>query len=266
MNCPTCIKEMKKFRYFQVEIDRCQYCGGLWLDGNELRLFIEKGLIPRQLLTDYCTDVRNAKVDEGERECPRCETSKLKIINHKGINVDYCSECGGFWFDRGELLKILDRYFNELADEGENAAGVSVRREIDKSGKEIIRIIDEGFSGEGNETSGEWENRGDPLTKEFMSAGSKLALLESVPKGILKLETKSLKVRVKEELSRDAEQRREHIREGKPANAEAEKQNLVKPLESEEDRESVMGIIIRFLRGFFTVITGSEENKNRNQQ
>ena len=267
MNCPACVKEMKKFKYFEVEIDRCRYCGGLWLDGSELSFFIKKGIIPHQLLTGYCMDMRNAKVEEGERECPRCGgTSQLQVITHKGINVDYCMACGGFWFDRGELLKILERYHNELAVEEEKAVHSLLVRETDKDGKETIRIKDEDFSLENKDTPGEWEDSKNPLTKELMSAGSKKSLMESVPDGMLKSMVKPLKVRVKEELSREMKERKLHARLHEAVEIKEEKQETIRPQESEEERKSVMDIILRFLQDLFSVFTDREEDKNIKSQ
>ncbi len=267
MNCPACVKDMKKFKYFNVEIDRCRYCGGLWLDGSELSFFIRKGIIPHQLLTSYCMDTRNAKVEEGKRECPRCGgVARLQVITHKGINVDYCIKCGGFWFDRGELLKILKKYHNELATEEEKADHASLIRETDKDGKEIIKIRDEGFPIDGKETSEEWENSENPLTKELMSAGSKKSLTESVPDGMLKPLVKPLKVRVKEELKRETEERRQQVKTTEPAGVESESQDSAKPPESQEERQSVMDIILRFLRDLFSVFTAGDGDKNRNPE
>ena len=40
--------------------------------------------------------------------CPVCKTD-LKISERQGIEIDYCSTCGGIWLDRGELDKLIDR-------------------------------------------------------------------------------------------------------------------------------------------------------------
>lgn len=267
MNCPACVKDMKKFKYFNVEIDRCRYCGGLWLDGSELSYFIKKGIIPHQLLTSYCMDVRNARVDEGERECPRCGgTSRLQVITHKGINVDYCTKCGGFWFDRGELLKILEKYNDELASDEEKALHSSIIRETDKDGKEIIKIKDEGFPVESIGVEKEWEDDGNPLAKELMSAGSKKSLTETVPEGVMKPRVKPLKLRVREELDREAEERKHHAKITETPGVETEKPEPVKPLELEEERKSVMEIILRFLRDLFSVFTVREGDKTKNSE
>lgn len=41
-------------------------------------------------------------------QCPSCKTD-LKISERQGIEIDFCSTCGGIWLDRGELDKLIDR-------------------------------------------------------------------------------------------------------------------------------------------------------------
>lgn len=40
--------------------------------------------------------------------CPRCDRP-LMILAYKGIEVDACSQCGGVWFDAGEIEDLLER-------------------------------------------------------------------------------------------------------------------------------------------------------------
>jgi Zn-finger nucleic acid-binding protein len=39
--------------------------------------------------------------------CPVCN-KKLKTINYENQEVDLCLKCGGIWFDKGELLKVVN--------------------------------------------------------------------------------------------------------------------------------------------------------------
>jgi len=113
MNCPVCLLPMKSLKLEEIEIDPCIYCGGLWLDKGELAAFIRKGKIPERLVSTFCLDMRKMKMMDGERNCPRCNV-QFKIIDYDGVFVDFCPQCEGFWFDRGELLKILQIFrFNE---------------------------------------------------------------------------------------------------------------------------------------------------------
>lgn len=219
MDCPVCILPMDKLRLFEVEVDTCRFCGGLWLDGNELGAFIQKGKIPKRLLATYCLDDRKKMVKEGERKCPRCR-NPLQLIRHKDVDVEFCNGCRGFWFDRGELLKIVKSYYDEVKKKGKPVrSGVSKPRQVDDDGQEIIRITDEGVFeyigskkyiepeehieseeyveskehieseeyiepeeyGKRETGDGKWET-GDPILQELMSAGSKEAIAKAIPK------------------------------------------------------------------------------------
>jgi len=39
--------------------------------------------------------------------CPNCKIS-LIVLELEGIEIDYCTECGGVWLDEGELELIMD--------------------------------------------------------------------------------------------------------------------------------------------------------------
>jgi Zn-finger nucleic acid-binding protein len=46
---------------------------------------------------------------EGNRGRPICpvEGTNLERVVFQGIEVDVCRECGGIWFDRGELDDVM---------------------------------------------------------------------------------------------------------------------------------------------------------------
>lgn len=186
MDCPVCLKPMDKLELVNTETDICRFCGGIWLDGNELGYFVQKGKIPKRILTSYALDDSHQKVGEGSRECPRCRT-KLKIINHKGVNVDCCEECNGFWFDRGELKIIMEKYADEMKGKKKKALHSRVVQEFDEDGDEIIRIDDEGMFEESDPLKAQQELEeaaADPLARELLSAGSKDDIVKALPKSI----------------------------------------------------------------------------------
>lgn len=42
MKCPKCYSDLKEENYKEkVNIDRCQQCGGVWLDAGELEMLVE---------------------------------------------------------------------------------------------------------------------------------------------------------------------------------------------------------------------------------
>ena len=55
--------------------------------------------------------------------CPKCDTA-LIVLRFRSIEVDYCEQCGGLWFDSGELEQLLadtgargdDPWFKQLTE------------------------------------------------------------------------------------------------------------------------------------------------------
>lgn len=41
-------------------------------------------------------------------KCPSCKVKNLTRADYKNIQLDYCPDCRGIWFDRGELRKAKD--------------------------------------------------------------------------------------------------------------------------------------------------------------
>jgi Zn-finger nucleic acid-binding protein len=50
--------------------------------------------------------------------CPKCKTIPLKEAKVKeggGVAIDYCTECKGFWLDKGECEKVTRLAIKELS-------------------------------------------------------------------------------------------------------------------------------------------------------
>lgn len=76
-----------------MEIDRCQFCGGLWFDAGEL----EK-VVGRPLST--------TPVGGSTRSCAACR-GPMAHLRVRGIEADGCRDCAGLYLDEGELQSIL---------------------------------------------------------------------------------------------------------------------------------------------------------------
>ena len=188
MDCPVCLKQMEKSYFFNTEVDSCRFCGGVWLDGSELSNFIQKGKIPKKVLASYALDDSHQKVSEGQRECPRCHI-RFQVVNHRGVNVDYCEDCRGFWFDRGELKKIMDTYIEEAKGKKKHKKAPRVVQEFDEDGDELIRIDDAGMFELSEEEEEEKqkiieEMESNPLAKELLQSGSPEEIVKALPKSI----------------------------------------------------------------------------------
>lgn len=91
MNCSRCKVPLEAYRISGKEIDLCAKCGGAYYDQGELGIPV------------LVKDLKPAKTD-----CPRC--GLRMFVGHfgekQGPELDYCTNCGGVWADKGELNKI----------------------------------------------------------------------------------------------------------------------------------------------------------------
>lgn len=139
MNCPNCNNRNVKFVYNGVIIDQCKSCGGIWLDRGELYLILNN--IPLLQSSNYnllknkscpsrsqiiCLNTERLlekrvmiNNDNINLICPRCNV-ELEDYTYFGIDLDYCVECNGMFFDKGELealckkIKQCNSYFYKL--------------------------------------------------------------------------------------------------------------------------------------------------------
>ena len=110
MYCPDCREPMLVLELQDVEIDFCDSCRAIWLDAGELELLLGGSPGVADLLLG---DLRPAgKVREARRRCPICSRKMDKTLCGRAcqgdeVLVDRCPSGHGFWFDRGELGRVL---------------------------------------------------------------------------------------------------------------------------------------------------------------
>ncbi|MCC6032259.1 MAG: zf-TFIIB domain-containing protein [Pyrobaculum sp.] len=63
--CPICGVELRPRVVYEVEVDTCPKCGGVWLDGGELQKLIAK---IREYREEYYSDERYREWEEEWRE------------------------------------------------------------------------------------------------------------------------------------------------------------------------------------------------------
>lgn len=81
-----------------VQVDACPNCSGRFLDRGEV------GLLTGALGIDRILAPPRQRHIEGGR-CPEC-ASAMAFREVRGLIVDACPGCGGFWFDRGEIQDL----------------------------------------------------------------------------------------------------------------------------------------------------------------
>ncbi len=116
MKCPKCEKELKRITISGVKVDRCENCGGLWFDKDELKIVRDhrdKNL--SWLKFDLWEDKRKLSVSGKYTDCPRDGKPLFKIkYGNTDVMADICFNCRGIWLDGNELEKIISELKKEV--------------------------------------------------------------------------------------------------------------------------------------------------------
>jgi len=114
MKCPACQAAMSELVLDGVSIDRCERCGGVWLDDGEAEALVKAAPDPADELKKKKLDLlrqwKVAPIDPRptDRPCPRCD-DPLERVHYKdvpGLEVDKCAANCGMHLDEGELEKV----------------------------------------------------------------------------------------------------------------------------------------------------------------
>lgn len=108
MLCPTCRQAMVILELQNVEVDHCITCGGIWLDSGELEILLNGLNNKESLLSSFKTKSISS---EPLKKCPNC-FKKMQLVSYRlksdEVVVDRCLQNCGIWFDRHELLKLIE--------------------------------------------------------------------------------------------------------------------------------------------------------------
>ena len=91
MNCPKCRAPLKQVEiYDQTFVHTCPNCSGTFYTESELA-------VPH--------DLDGAK--PAKWPCPACSSAmETGTVCDGKVELDRCTDCGGFWFDAGELATL----------------------------------------------------------------------------------------------------------------------------------------------------------------
>ncbi len=100
--CPKCNKDtLENFNTAEgVVVDFCTSCKGVWFDKNELAQYIEISKDIPEL------DEMKEAAKDTDLICPKCNgfLEELPFSSKSKLMIDRCQECGGIFFDAGELM------------------------------------------------------------------------------------------------------------------------------------------------------------------
>ena len=112
MQCPRCLEQLTIKPFKGIEVDRCQSCGGMWLDFEELD-HLEDTVLDQ----DEIKGMLMYRQRSGDLSCPRCQGS-LQVFNYRAydLEIDFCENEHGFWLDAGEERRIRDLMKQRVKD------------------------------------------------------------------------------------------------------------------------------------------------------
>ena len=104
MDCPNCQKaSLKPVPTRQgVVVDRCENCGGIWLDRGEIFLFAKNpGALTEALKKAFQTPRAGVKPSPISGE-------PMDVIDYLGsVELNHCFDSGGLWIDHAKLRELL---------------------------------------------------------------------------------------------------------------------------------------------------------------
>lgn len=100
---------LDEIRLGDCRVDRCEDCGGIWFDKDELKA-VRDARDENLSWLDFDLWSDAARLESGGTfiDCPRDGSPLYRIgYGSSGVLVDVCPECRGIWLEMDELGKIL---------------------------------------------------------------------------------------------------------------------------------------------------------------
>lgn len=129
--CPKCDVALILLEFGGVEVDYCPRCEGLWLDTGEIEhLLQEHGGAEVNPIRDFLDQKGRSESGRQPYLCPRCDRPMREISGRAAdgteLILDRCPRGDGLWFDKGELLMLLQTLPPEMKAAGAITALTSV--------------------------------------------------------------------------------------------------------------------------------------------
>ena len=107
LKCPKDGTVMSKVVAGGVTIDRCEVCGAMWFDLNELERLL-MGKVKSKEIDIGARTRTDAKIKTKNLDCPR-DGERMKEIEYPDqshVHIMKCPTCQGMLFDAGELVDV----------------------------------------------------------------------------------------------------------------------------------------------------------------
>lgn len=92
-----------------AKIHTCNLCSGVWLGGASLKIMFST--VPNG--PNFEMLLKNSELKQKlseDRLCPKCKDTNLFILKIRSVEIDFCGNCDGVFFDAGELQTLIPKH------------------------------------------------------------------------------------------------------------------------------------------------------------
>jgi uncharacterized protein len=109
MHCPKCKSEMEDVEIYEVIVQRCTACKGLFFDRSKHEYLKEKE--DAEEIDTGDPDIGRAFNEKDELFCPACAAPMIKMVvaDQPHIWYESCSACFAVYFDAGEFRDYVEK-------------------------------------------------------------------------------------------------------------------------------------------------------------
>ena len=118
--CPIDAKKLSLTHADGLEVMSCAACNGAWLPATTAGALLARLAAASPQQQAFFDKVRLEGRDS-KLACLECGAA-MRTVAHRKVDIDVCQDCGGIWFDGGELQRFRQADFKKPA----KVAGVVV--------------------------------------------------------------------------------------------------------------------------------------------
>lgn len=125
MDCPKCHNTLQTTAHSQLNVQKCQGCGGLLLKDGSFELARSLKDVadldaPGEFSTNEMRDI----------ECPECQSKMLHMIDRTQHHIEFeaCTRCDNVFLDAGELTDLTDFTVFERVKQALGTAATNLKR------------------------------------------------------------------------------------------------------------------------------------------
>lgn len=116
MQCPSCNKPLSSTRYYEMDLDLCKSCKGVWFDTGELKRYLENSI--KVATQNNVTQVPSGQQSASRRFfrdgfCPKCNTVATCVeVGDSGTNILRCDSCKGICAFLSQMKRLREWYIS----------------------------------------------------------------------------------------------------------------------------------------------------------